>query len=139
MSRREPEKEAAPGSLSEPALAGLIALRQFEVIRTLSVHRLLGPSVRRSHLRDCLIRAVLIEHGLGRVQPIAFYRKDCAGHGSGSAIRLELSRMAALGLVLIRDNDLDGRSSRVVPTQRLVDFMTAHVPKLIGQIKDLVR
>jgi hypothetical protein len=135
--RRGNDREAAPGTLSEPALIDLITYRCVEDVRDKTLAELLGRGMRRSRLREEIIRTSAIEFSEGRCQPVSFYRQHCAHLGSSSAIRLELHQLAELGVLIIKDDPEDARVSRVAPSQRTINWCNRANEEVMRKLKKL--
>jgi hypothetical protein len=138
MSRRGIAQEAPPGSLEAGPLNDLIVLRQFELNRDKVLARLFGVKLRRSRLREEMLRILVIEFGLGHTRQVSFFIKECKALGSASAVRLEISRLCSLGLTILRDDPEDARSARVVPTQKIISFYNTQMPRISPELEDFL-
>ena len=131
-------KLAARGSLQADILADLVALRRFYEARDRAFDALVGRKLPRSHLREELLRMVVIEFGFGQLRTVAHYEKVCAPLGSSAAIRGELHLLAELGLVLYLPAETDRKALQVGPTQTLVDWYASQMPQLMRDVEQFV-
>ena len=127
------------GMLSEESLADLELYREFLRCRDLSFRQFLGRNLPRSHLRDELIREVMIEYGRGRLHGISYYQRMARHLGSPTATRNELLLLADLGVVVIGGNAEDRRVAMVQPTVRLVYWYSQQLPKLADEVLRLIK
>ena len=131
------KESARPGSLAADALADLVVLQEFAQDRDRALQRLFGQRLGRSHLRDELIRLVVIDFGLGQSRSLRAYQKACAPIGSASATREACRMMSDLGLFVLASvpRDKSRSATLVLPTQRLVDWYSAQMPKMLDQVQ----
>ena len=128
-------KPAAFGSLEPRVLVDLRFLRTFLEARDRAFLRLLGRSVHRSHLRDEIVRRLVIEFGDGKLRRISFYQKETAYLGSATNIRDEIENLRLSGLVIITDDPSRKRAKLLRPTQRLVDFYNKEMNSLEADVR----
>ena len=134
-SKEKDNQAARPGSLNAEILADLQVYREFMDDRDRALVSLYGKRLLRSQLRDDLVRAVLIQFGNDQIRNISFYQKTLSHLGSQSVIRTEVLNLVGFGLFLFRDAPADRRSALVVPTQRLVDWYSTHMPALYDELR----
>ena len=116
---------APAGSLPPDVLADLVALRNFLEGRDRALEVLIGRKLPRSHLRDELIRMVVIEFGFDRSRTIADYQKACAHLGGHAAVRGELHLMGESGLVMFMP-------------QKRAEWYSTQMPRLMDEVRKFV-
>lgn len=130
MRKKDMDHPAAPGSLPASAVNDLITLRAFERHRDKLLEQLFGSKMRRSRLREEIIRLAVLEHGLGRSRTTAYYKRECAALGSTTAIRQEIARCVSFQLLILEEDPDDLRAQRVIVTQRLVNWYVSLLPRV---------
>ena len=116
-------------------LTGLVAAREWQAMQARPPLKLQKwKRLKGGALRADLIRAIAIEHGLGRIWPMTRYFSPYAHVGGPAVVRAELYRLADLGLVIIKLNGDDRRGKLVWPTPRLIEFFNS-MPPLQDQIE----
>ena len=126
--------EAALGSLPRQVLRDLILLRDFFEGRDKALRELFGVTLRRSHLRDALIRTALIEFGSNRLRRVSFYQAECRNLASRSSIQEEIRNLAMLRVFVTRPDPENHSAILVVPTQRLVTFYSRSMTSLAEEV-----
>ena len=119
------------------ALRYLTGLREFADNRDRLLQAFYGVKLKRSYLRDEMIRTVLIEFGHGRYQNIKFYGRQCSHFASLSAVRIETEQMLNLGVFTVYES-ANQREIRLAPTQRLIDYYNKVIPALEKEVLDLL-
>jgi hypothetical protein len=135
MSKRDIAQEASLGSLDAGPLNDLIVLSQFELNRDKLFAKLFGTRLRRSRLREELLRTILVEFGLKRVRPINFYKRTLSDLGSATAIRMEIDLLACLKLLVVKNHPTNARQSQVVPTVKMIAFYNSEMPRIAPELQ----
>lgn len=135
MEAQREDGPAEAGSLAAEALADLIALRKFVEARDNALESLLGGTLKRSPIRDELMRLIVIEFGFGRVRNVAFYTRTCAHVDNSSEVERELYLLDELRVVILTPGGKDGRTLDVVPTKKLVDWYSRVMPPLMEEAR----
>lgn len=135
MPKKKLALPAKRGTLDPDAHRELIVMQHFLTQRDKAMDELLGMRLRRSRLRDEVIRLVVIEFGHDRAHHLSFYQTACAGLASSFAVRDEIRRLAGLEIVLMMPDPKDHRSVCIEPTQRLIDFYSEEMPRMVHSIR----
>jgi hypothetical protein len=134
MPSRGPTSEAVPGSLPPQVLRDLVLLRDFFEARDKAMQSLFGVTLRRSHLRDALIRGVLIEFGYGRLRHVSFYQAQCAALAGRSSVQEEIRNLVGLRVLLTRPDPENVSALLVAPTTSLVTFYSERMTSLAEEV-----
>ena len=137
MPSNSPYAEAVPGSLPRQVLIDLMLMREFLNARDVALHDLLGVPLRRSALRDELLRACVIEFGFGRLQRVSYYQERCSAFGSGSTVKHEIRMLAEIRILVTKQDPDNLRALLVVPTNRLVRFYSKAMQSLAQEVQTL--
>src|SRR5689334_8337224 len=121
VSARAP-RPAAPGSLSRAAMHDLIVMRAFLRSRHEAFAAFIGSNMRRSILRDEVVRLALLEHALGRSPRLSRFQSELSSFGSKFAVRDEVQRLSRLGALVLGKDTTNARAVVVSPSQRLADW-----------------
>jgi hypothetical protein len=129
---------AAAGSMTAVVLADLRIVQSFMTARDQALQGLLGRRSYRNHVREEIIRSVVIEFGSDRVQGISFYQRELANYGSSNAIRDEIRKLVTLGVLFVAPNPADKRATQVFPTRKLVNWYLTVMPRISDEINAII-
>ena len=130
---------AMPGTLRPGVLADLVGLRSFLDGRDRQLEVLFNSKLPRSHLRDELIRMVVIEFGFGRLRSLAHYRRSCKHLGTPGETVRELHRLVEHGLAVLLPGERNHRVWHIAPSQRLVDWYSSQLPRFMAEVEAYLR
>ena len=138
MPTRSPYSEAEPGSLPRQTLVDLMLMRDFFGARDAALHHLFGRSLKRSALRDEIIRSCVIEFGLGRIHRISYYQVHCSDFGSDTSIKNEIRTLVNLRVFFARRDPENAKALLVSPTTRLISFYKNTMSSLVEDIEGML-
>ena len=90
---------------------------------------MMGRPSWRDPLRDELLRLVVINHALEKVQPSTYYYTACKHYGSAPVVRRKIGELVRPGLLVLVPSGTDRRSTEVWPTERLIASYNSEIPE----------
>jgi hypothetical protein len=92
-----------------------------------ALERLLARGIKPSFLLDRIMVTAVFEWAAGKVRNMKFYYLVCHDLASTFRIRKEVYDLVDLKLLLVRSHPNDARVTEIVPTHKLVDFVTTEL------------
>jgi hypothetical protein len=126
-------------TLDAQAAADIGLLREFTLNRERHMARLFGRTVRRSPLRDELLRLVMLNFAQGALERVATYVRACADFATGPSVRSEIETLVSTGVVVLVRDEMHPRAYLVAPTTRVVAFYNEQMPRLRHELLLLAR
>jgi hypothetical protein len=108
----------------------LMVMRAFIQARHEAFAAFVGVKMRRSVMRDEIVRIALLEHAKGRSPRLSHFQSELAKFGSKFAVRDEILRLSHRGVLVLGKETENGRGVVVRPSQGLADWYETQLPRV---------
>lgn len=125
------------GLLDSAAFRTAVLLEEFFLTRDQALQRGLGRVLKRSPVREQLIRTIILQYAVGLSRHLSFYQEQLADLSGRSSVAAEARLLVDAGLVVLRTDPADKRAQSVLPTVRMIAWYNEETARIREESKRL--